>query len=525
LQARVAELSAALPRSAAGPLAPSQPAASDIIALPSHDRQPLDPSLPADHPLEPGTSPLRARATPSPAERIAASEAVLGSTKPSGEADSKSNFIAAARRAAQAAASMAVPTGGSADETKAGQSTLSKVAQKITRRRPLMIAAAILIVSGALSVVLNVLGPSGSSRVEATRKTPSEGAAPARTSSAPSKLTLPLATSQTTTTPAPGERDVSREGQGAPAAPERDAAPKREDTSSAPATTSEAATTPTVSPLTIASIKLPSGADITGSTGRTGFTLPNNVRGPRGSTNTPAADTNKLPDGFGSGLRTAATAGNPAAAYEVATRYADGRGVTPNAEEAVRWFERAADSGLAPAQYRLGSLYEKGQGIKKDPEKARSLYRSAADKGHAKAMHNLAVLYAEGIDGAPDFKVAGQWFRRAAQHNVADSQYNLGILHARGLGVEQNLAESYKWFALAAQQGDKDAAKKRDDVEARLDQQALVAAKLAVQTFVATPQAEEANAVKAPDGGWDGSTAANPPAKPKSAPRGKHRVS
>jgi localization factor PodJL len=140
-------------------------------------------------------------------------------------------------------------------------------------------------------------------------------------------------------------------------------------------------------------------------------------------------------------------------------------------------------------------------------------------------MHNLAVLYAEGIDGAPDFKVAGQWFRRAAQHSVADSQYNLGILHARGLGVEQNLAESYKWFALAAQQGDKDAAKKRDDVEARLDQQALVAAKLAVQTFVATPQAEEANAVKAPDGGWDGSTAANPPAKLKSAPRRKHRVS
>ena len=51
-----------------------------------------------------------------------------------------------------------------------------------------------------------------------------------------------------------------------------------------------------------------------------------------------------------------------------------------------------------------------------------------------------------------------------------DSQYNLGILYARGIGVEANLAEAYKWFALAAREGDTEAAKKRDDVGARLDQ-------------------------------------------------------
>ena len=82
----------------------------------------------------------------------------------------------------------------------------------------------------------------------------------------------------------------------------------------------------------------------------------------------------------------------------------------------------------------------------------------------------------KGIDGKPDYRAAAQWFRKAADRGVADSQYNLGILYARGIGVDQNLAESYKWFALAAQQGDQDAAKKRDDVAARLDQQSLVAA-------------------------------------------------
>ena len=102
---------------------------------------------------------------------------------------------------------------------------------------------------------------------------------------------------------------------------------------------------------------------------------------------------------------------------------------------------------------------------------------------------------------------------RRPTSGVADSQYNLGILYARGIGVDQNLAESYKWFALAAQQGDQDAAKKRDDVAARLDQQSLVAAKLAVQTWAADPPPDEAMNVKAPAGGWDGATATGP-AKP-----------
>ena len=181
--------------------------------------------------------------------------------------------------------------------------------------------------------------------------------------------------------------------------------------------------------------------------------------------------------------------------------------------EAVRWFERAADAGFAPAQFRLASLNEKGEGVKKDVQAARRLYLAAADKGHAKAMHNLAVLYAEGIDGKPDYKAASEWFRKAAGYGVTDSQYNLAILYARGIGVPANLAESYRWFALAAANGDSDAAKKRDEVAARLDQQTLATAKLAAQAFVAEREPDEATNLKAPPGGWDQAPAA--PVKPR----------
>ncbi len=102
------------------------------------------------------------------------------------------------------------------------------------------------------------------------------------------------------------------------------------------------------------------------------------------------------------------------------------------------------------------------------------------------------MLYAEGIDGKPDYQSAAKWFRKAAGYGVADSQYNLGILYARGIGVEQNLAEAYRWFALAAREGDREAAKKRDDVGARLDERSLTAAQAAVQTWTAEPQPEAA---------------------------------
>ena len=278
-------------------------------------------------------------------------------------------------------------------------------------------------------------------------------------------------------------------------------------------TASEAQATSTVSPLTIASIKLPS--EVTGSVGKgTTFNqLP--VQLPTAETD---ADPRRLPATFGPALKAAAIAENPAAEYEIGMRYAEGRGVPLNLLEAARWLERAANHDVVPAQYRLGSLYEKGQGVKKDLEKARRLYRSAADRGNAKAMHNLAVLHAEGMDGKPDFKSAAQWFRKGAEGGVSDSQYNLGIMFARGLGLEQNLSESYKWFALAAAQGDADAGKKRDDVAARLDQQALEIAKLAVQSFTPEPQPEDAVAVKGPPDGWDKPTVAAGKGKTRTPP-------
>jgi localization factor PodJL len=524
-----------LPPSAAPQLVPShdEPPAHESNAPPvMPERRPIDPTLPADHPIEPGTA--QARRPQTAAERIAASEALLGPAKPApeSESESKANFIAAARRAAQAAATMAATPGAETEEKKkSGKSTFSSLTQHLTRRRPLMLGFAILAIAGTLHIVVNVLGThEGKQRsaqkissqpapaVETAKKSVMLAPVPTKIPEIPGGAAATQEADPDAKPEAEAEAEAAKQGVEASPPAEHEAQPASQETPG-PSASNEALpepeTTASVSPLTIASIQIPAAGAANGS----GFNM-----APGNWQSTPVA-VPTTSQGIGPGLKAAAAAGNPAAAYEIGMRYADGRGVPANAEEAAQWLERAASANLAPAEYRLGSLYEKGHGVKKDLERARRLYASAAAQGHAKAMHNLAVLYAEGVEGKPDFTKAGAWFRKAAAHGMADSQYNLGILHARGLGVEQNLAESYKWFALAAQQGDKDAAKKRDDVAGRLDQQALVAARLAVQTFTVQPQPEEAISVKVPAGGWEQTAAPqSPPAKSKSAGQGRRKT-
>ena len=57
----------------------------------------------------------------------------------------------------------------------------------------------------------------------------------------------------------------------------------------------------------------------------------------------------KLPATIGGPtLRAAAMAGDAAAEFEIATRFAEGRGVPPNNEQAAHWLDRAAKQGLGP---------------------------------------------------------------------------------------------------------------------------------------------------------------------------------
>lgn len=182
-------------------------------------------------------------------------------------------------------------------------------------------------------------------------------------------------------------------------------------------------------------------------------------------------------------LRLAAANGDPSAEFEVGARLAEGKGTEQNFKEALHWYQRAASRGFAQAQYRLGTLYERGLGTKPDLQRARQWYQRAAEQGNVKAMHNLAVLSAGRDSASPDYALAAQWFLSAAEHGLADSQFNLAVLRENGLGVVKDPAVAYKWYALAARGGDKEAAKRRDQLKAILGAAVLAEAEAAIAVF------------------------------------------
>ncbi|HKS21063.1 MAG TPA: hypothetical protein VJS63_17805 [Bradyrhizobium sp.] len=493
---------------AAEPPVPVPPRAISEILVPhaTPARGSIEPELPPDHPLEPGTRPTTRTASPS--ERIAASENAISEISPGPkEPVSSSSFIAAARRAAQAAAanatndktaraapkakSTAVNKAKGKLEPKADGTSAGKEPSTITSKiRSLLVGASVVvIVLGTFKMAMTLLDTGNAPPMPAIEEQ-APASSPADTDAAPA-APAPAAPSMTSPTPIG----------------------KQSNNSAAPNTLDSAQVTmpQTASPIS-------PNNDITGALPA----RPIPANGKLGIVQVPP--TERLPEGIaGPMLRAAVMKGDAAAAYEIGTRFAEGKGVPVNLDEAAKWYDRAAQAGVVPAVFRLGTFYEKGLSVKKDVDIARRYYLQAAERGNAKAMHNLAVLDADGGGKGANYKSAAQWFRKAADRGVADSQFNLGILYARGIGVEQNLAESFKWFSLAAAQGDADSVHKRDDIAKRLDPQSLAAAKLAIQTFTPEPQPEDSVNAAAPAGGWDSAptqaSAPKPTAKPVSSKR------
>ncbi|MBZ9935955.1 hypothetical protein LB518_06600 [Mesorhizobium sp. BR1-1-16] len=389
--------------------------------------------------------------------------------------DRKADFIAAARRAAQAAqaetaragkaerkAALAALEEGARDEAEARPGPLARIGQVFrSRRRPIMLAiAAVVLALGAVQY-----GPSIGERVATLTDEGSLDLMP--TASVPAKPARPAAASvpaaapaATAAAPAPATDSSALAAKPDLVAPAADAALAFEPASAM------------ASPMSA----MPAVAVV------------------------PAAEP---PPALNVALvKRDANAGDVAAAFELGKQYAEGLGVRQDVQLAAQWYGRAAKGGLAIAQYRLGSLYERGEGVKRDPAEAENWYRKASAQGNARAVHNLGVMISEGATGAPDYTAAAQLFIEAANLGVADSQYNLGVLYARGLGLGVDLVQSYKWFALAAAQGDTDAGKRRDEVAKALKPGELASARAAVQVFAPRPQNAGANSEPVPKAEW-----------------------
>lgn len=473
--------------------APALAGSAPVIDTPQVDLdQPLDPKL-ANQPLEPGSGAPDLNAIMKRVRDERGQPAKAGMSEAS-----QSDFIAAARRAAQAAAA-------EADAQKRQSSITGPVrALRIgdmlkARRKPVLMATTAI----ALALAGTLLGKALLSDPE---QTAAGDMAPIVVEQQAETATAAPDEAEAAATETPPGDPVRVVDKAEPSPEQTDAASlalppmadkgepletaSPERLTGTPAVGAEAASQEVAAPT--AAVPVAAAVDTTGAV-------------PPTAPDASAPAALEAPAAVGpAALQQAAAEDDAKALFEVGSRYAEARGVKEDMTEAAKWYEKSAALGFAPAEYRIGNFYEKGIGVERDIHKARTWYQLAAAKGNASAMHNLAVLYAMGADGATDNEAAAQWFQSAADFGVKDSQFNLGILAAKGVGMKQNLEEAYKWFSLVANTGDKDAATKRDEIANALRPEQLERARAATSLWKARPLDEAANSVDIPESWQDG---------------------
>ena len=113
-----------------------------------------------------------------------------------------------------------------------------------------------------------------------------------------------------------------------------------------------------------------------------------------------------------------------------------------------------AETGDAMAQLNLGAAYDHGKGVERDLEQALYWYQQAAEQGLAEAQFNLAHLLAESEISEV---AAAEWMAKAAAQGMLDAQFLMGVIYAEGLGVAQDPQRAREWLQRAIDAGHDDA--------------------------------------------------------------------
>lgn len=150
----------------------------------------------------------------------------------------------------------------------------------------------------------------------------------------------------------------------------------------------------------------------------------------------------------------AAEQGNVHAMENLGVLYSQGIGIPQNSSKAKELLEAAAEQGSVQALNGLGYMYLNGIGLAKNTTKALEYMNKAADLGHMESMTNLGVLYLNGDGVEPDYKLAFDYFDKAAESGHINAVFNLGIMYLYGYGTEESCIDALDLFKEVIDKGE-----------------------------------------------------------------------
>ncbi len=136
---------------------------------------------------------------------------------------------------------------------------------------------------------------------------------------------------------------------------------------------------------------------------------------------------------------------------EIGAWYADCSSGHLDYQEAIRWYEAAAEKGYERAQFELGKLYEiNNVAGTNGKEKALEIYQKLANQGYPTAQCVLGMKYrlGDGVEENP--KLARKWLEKAALQRHESAIRNLADLY-QSIGDRIN---AQKWYSIGAANGD-----------------------------------------------------------------------
>lgn len=166
-------------------------------------------------------------------------------------------------------------------------------------------------------------------------------------------------------------------------------------------------------------------------------------------------------------VRRAAELGDHAAELELASMYADGRGVPKDIEKANVWGRKAAAGGNAKAQFSLGATLLASQGDPPCRDEGIRWLESSARLGNGRAAVLLSAVYVQGAFGLPvDEAKAEAVLMPFAEKDDAGCQFALASIYQFSKLHEADRSPARVWLKRAQANGHPEAAKVLKDLAA-----------------------------------------------------------
>lgn len=148
-------------------------------------------------------------------------------------------------------------------------------------------------------------------------------------------------------------------------------------------------------------------------------------------------------------------------------------------EEPLQTIQREAIEGDSMAQRTLGQMYSNGIGVVQSDENAIFWYEKAANQGDIRAQFFLGVRLAS----RGQHKQAFSWYSKSAKKGDPDAQFALGVLYQNGDGITQDDINAYAWFSVSAANGHPYALGLRDKSRKNLTNSSLIYAQALASEF------------------------------------------